>query len=296
MIPRAIGIDIGTTFVKAVLVTGAGEVISRTQSNTDDWRSELLRIVERFDGEFGYVPAIGVSAPGIARRDGRGISWMTGRMAGLVNFDFTSHVKRANHVPVLNDAMAALLGESWLGAARGIEDAVLLTLGTGVGGAILSGGKLLKGYSGRAGHLGHLTIDSAGPLDICNTPGSIEDAIGNHSLTERSSDRFRSTEALVAAYEAGDVEAGEIWIASIRKLAAALASLINIIDPQRIILGGGMIRAGDSLFRPLHAELARVEWRPFGMGIEIVPAELGEWAGAIGSAANVMRISAETES
>jgi glucokinase len=293
IVPGAIGIDIGGTRVKAVVVSARGDVLSRTQTDTgdfdDSWQDEIVRIVKSFEDQFGPIPAIGVSAPGIGRPDESGISWMIGRMASVVNFDFTAHLGRSNRVPVLNDALAALLGEAWLGAARGVADAVLLTLGTGVGGAIMCGGRLLKGHTGRAGHLGHITVDSSGPLDICNTPGSIEYAIGNYSLDQRSKGQLDSTEALVRAYESGDELASEIWRDSIRKLAAGIASIINIVDPQRIIIGGGIARAGESLFKPLLAELARFEWRPVGSGVEIVPAELGEWAGAIGAAGNVMR-------
>jgi glucokinase len=314
MTPRAIGIDIGTTFVKAVLVTAEREILSRTQVATDTWQQQVVQIVNQLEREFGSVPMIGICGPGIGSPDGRCISWMIGSMAGLTNFDFTAHLGRAfspspgvpgegttrnnnpapvHRVPVLNDALAALLAESWLGAARGIRDAVLLTLGTGIGGAIMSDGKLLKGHTGRAGHLGHVTIDAFGPLDICNTPGSIENAIGDHTIMNRSGGQFASTEDLVAAYELGDGQARDIWLGSIRKFAAAIASIINIIDPQRIIIGGGMIHAEESLFAPLRAELDRVEWRPIGAGVEIVPAELGEWAGAIGSAYNVMQATVE---
>jgi glucokinase len=333
---RALGIDIGTTFIKAVVVTSAGEVISRRQEQTTDWKQQSATLVQQFEREFGPIPAIGVCGPGIRSPDGRYISWMIGSMADLANFDFTTHLKRVRasspspstlgegwgggrvaqnpaplklqaepppypspgvpgegkeevRVPVLNDALAALLAESWIGTATGIKDAVLLTLGTGIGGAIMSDGRLIRGHTGRAGHVGHITVDAFGPLDICNTPGSIENAIGNHTIVSRSGGRFSSTEELVAAYESGDAQARDIWLGSIRKLAATIASIINIVDPQRIILGGGMIRAGESLFAPLRAELDRVEWRPFGTGVEIVPAELGEWAGAIGSAYNALQ-------
>jgi hypothetical protein len=130
-----IGIDIGGTHVKAVLVSGAGEILSRMQSETGDadnaWQSEIVPIVDRFEKQHGAVTAVGISAPGIGRPDERGISWMIGRMASVVNFDFTSHLHRPAPVPVLNDALAALLGEAWIGAARGVQDAVLLTLDTG---------------------------------------------------------------------------------------------------------------------------------------------------------------------
>jgi glucokinase len=283
----AIGIDIGGTNVKAVYVRAAGTIVARQQLETGDatnaWRDTIRTIVRQLEAEHGAARFIGVSAPGIARPDGTGIAWMIGRMEGVVDFDFTSHLGRRERVPVLNDGLAALLGEVWLGAGRGLSDVVMYTLGTGVGGAIYSGGKLLRGHTGRAGHLGHATVDATGPKDICNTPGSIEYHIGNYSLAERTAGAFDDTAAMLQT-DRGRV----VWNPSIDKLAAAIASVINILDPQRVILGGGMIAAGDALFVPLRAAMDRYEWRPLGSGVPIVPAELGEWAGALGAAKNAM--------
>ena len=291
---RAIGIDIGGTRIKAVLCDANANVIVRHAVDTQDaengWRSSLHNIVATIEREHGPADAIGVSSPGIARPDGSGIAWMTGRMTGVVDFDFAKHLSRPTPVPVLNDASAALYGEVWCGAARGASDVVLYTLGTGVGGAIMTGGKLLTGHRGRGGHLGHMTVDAAGPPDICNTPGSIEYAIGNYSVTERSGGRYGSTQALVQAVHGGDTFAANLWADGIRKLAAAIASIINAVDPERVIIGGGVISAGPLLFDALRDELARVEWRPFGEGVPVVPALLGEWAGAIGAARNVLQL------
>src|SRR5262249_34524652 len=121
---------------------------------------------------------IGVAAPGIAAPDGRAIWWMQGRVAEVQGFDWTAHLRRGAHVPVLNDAQAALLGEAWRGAATGLSNVVMLTLGTGVGGSAIVDGQLLRGHLGRAGHLGHICLDVNGERDIFNTPGSLEQAIG----------------------------------------------------------------------------------------------------------------------
>lgn len=286
----AIGIDIGGTQTKVVRVTPDGQVSERKQLETGDadnaWQTAIGQWVEQCIKQHGQTQSIGVSCPGIARPDGSGISWMVGRMQSVVDFDFQQHFQHQNKVPVLNDAMAALLGEVWQGAALGLDDVIMLTLGTGVGGAIFANGRLLKGHTGRAGHLGHITVNSDGPLDICNTPGSIEHAIGNYALAERSNGRFKSTRDLVEAYKAGDAKAGKIWLSSVDHLAAALASLINILDPQRIILGGGIVECGDALLDHLSRAMDRVEWRPTGDAVPIVPATLGPWAGAIGAAYN----------
>jgi glucokinase len=231
----------------------------------------------------GQPAAIGVAAPGLPSRDERRIASMPGRLAGLEGLDWQEFLEFGKPVRVLNDAHAALLGEVWLGAARSMRDVVLLTLGTGVGGAVLSDGRLLRGHLGRAGHLGHISIHADGPPDIVNTPGSLEDAVGNHSLNARSGGRFQSTADLVAAVKAGDAHAAEIWRKTIRDLAAGITSLINVLDPEAVVVGGGIAEAGDDLFLPLRAEFDRVEWRPTGVRVPVLRATLGDWAGACGA-------------
>jgi glucokinase len=188
-------------------------------------------------------------------------------------------------VPVINDGQAALNAETWLGAGRGCRDLVMLTLGTGVGGAVLVDGRVLIGSTGRAGHLGHMTVNATGDKDIVNTPGSLEDAIGNCTVARRTGGRFTSTDALIAAHLNGDRAASDVWLASVAALAAALASIVNAVDPSRIILGGGITAsAGDALFAPLRGCMNDVEWRPDDEPVEIVAAQLGDEAGAIGAA------------
>ena len=132
--------------------------------------------------ELREAPAwIGLAAPGLAAQDQRSIRYMPERLPGLEGLVWRRFFRAAQPVPILNDAKAALLGEVWRGAAVGAADAILLTLGTGVGGAALVDGRLLHGHMAAAGHLGHISLDPAGPLDIAGTPGSLEDAIGAHS-------------------------------------------------------------------------------------------------------------------
>ena len=156
-------------------------------------------------------------------------------------------------------------------------------------GAIVSGGRLLRGHLGRAGHFGHLTVDHKGKLDICNCPGSIEDAIGNYTIRERSGGRFGSTRDLLAALETGDPHAGEVWSASIRALGAAVASLVNVLDPEVVLIGGGIAEADHLLLEPLQQALDEFEWRPDNHRVTIRKAELGEWAGTWGAAWNAVK-------
>ena len=287
---HVIGIDIGGTRIKALAVDETGAVLAEIIEATGDdgsegWKErvrEAAAKAERMSGK--NADAHGVAAPGIAARDGLSIALMPGRLRGLEGHMWQSWLGSPAPVPVLNDAQAALLAEVWVGAGHHSPNALLLTLGTGVGGAVMIDGHLLRGHIGRAGHLGHVSIDPAGPLDIVGTPGSLEDAIGNHSVARRTGGRFADTNALVRAVESGDPFAGEAWETSVRALAAAIAGFINTLDPECVILGGGISQVGPTLFDPLLRHLDNFEWRPDGHRVQILPATLGERAGALGAA------------
>ena len=289
----AIGIDLGGTHIKAALLErDTGTLVQTCSLPTCDgaWSGseplfahrvrDLVHELETSGGS-GPLP-VGLCAPGIAHPGGRSIDWMPGRMHGLEKFEWPAFLAR--EVRVLNDAQAALLGEAWVGSARGCQDVIMLTLGTAVGGAILSGGRLIRGHIGRGGHLGHISIHADGAQDAFQTPGSLDSFLGNQTLRQRTQGRYDSTHALVAAALAGELEAQEIWAASIRRLAVAAASLINVLDPEMLILGGGISTgAGDALLKPLQHYLDQYEWRPGDHKVRLMLASAGEWAGAIGS-------------
>lgn len=286
----AIGIDLGGTRVKAVAVTPDGETlfsenIAFEVEEKMDWAKRIGEIVQRIQRECGALAdSIGLAAPGLAAADGHSIAHMPGRLGGLEGLNWTRFLEAGRPVPVLNDAQAALLGENWIGAAQGFENVILLTLGTGVGGAAMVDGKLLRGRIGRAGHLGHICLNPEAPPDVCGTPGSLERAIGNCTIAERTRGAFQSTHDLVTAHLAGDGFATEVWLKSVKDLACAICSFINILDPEAVIIGGGIARAGPALFQPLQRFLDPIEWRPGGHKAMILPARLGELAGSYGAA------------
>ena len=291
---HAIGVDVGGSFVKIVAVEPEGRVVHRARKPTDTSLPSALpggnaRSLAELLAAFGPPDAIGLASPGLVRRGDGHVHWMQGRLDVVQGLDWTEALRSDSPVRVLNDAQAALLGEVWLGAGRGCADVVLLTIGTGVGGAVLADGRLLAGHTGRAGHLGHMTVDAAGAPDIVGTPGSLEDAIGDCTVARRTDGRFPTTEALVAAHVAGDQDATRVWHTSVRCLAAGVASVVNAVDPARVILGGGVAtRAGDILMAPLRRWLDAFEWRPHGAAVDVVLAELGEEAGAIGAARHAL--------
>jgi glucokinase len=289
------GIDIGGTMIKATACDPlSGEVMFRRAEPTRDgeyregvpaWVWTARQFVLESKERIGCAAAVvGISCPGLAAADHRSIAIMPGRLQGLERLDWPDVFGREGEVSVVNDAQAALLGEVWQGAARGMRNVILVTLGTGVGGAILSDGWLLHGHNHRAGHIGHISLDPRGLPDITGIPGSLEDAIGEESLHARSGGRFATTPELLRAAENGDEAAAVTWQTSVRALGCALASLINVVDPEAIVIGGGIAACGRALMEPLQQVLDEVEWRPTGQAVRVLMAELGEWAGAIGAA------------
>lgn len=284
----AIGVDLGGTNIKLAVVSHDGEVLEyltcETEDNAGSWAETIKQQIAEAQNQRGEPAShIGLAAPGLAARDDLSIVNMQGRLQGLEGLVWTDFLQTPRPVRVLNDAHAALLGEVWKGAAAGFSNVVLLTLGTGVGGAILADGRLLKGHIGRAGHLGHISLNPDGLPDIVGTPGSLEQMIGNCTLGDRSAGRFTSTRRLVEAHLAGDSNATDIWMRSIYQLAAGVSSIINAFDPEVFILGGGIARAGEALFTPLAGFMEQLEWRPLGHRVLILRAALTDHAGALGA-------------
>ena len=288
----AIGIDLGGTNIKATAVAPSGEVLERASAETGDggpggWAAGVRGQIEALESRVGRPPlCVGMAAPGMAARDGRSMASVSGHLESLQGFDWVDYLGRA--ASLLNDGHAALLAEAWKGAAAGAQDAVMLTLGTGVGGAALSGGRLLTGHLGRGGHIGHMCLDADGEPDSLGIPGTLEEAIGNRTLARRSRGLFGSTEALVAAHLSGDALATRVWLGSVYRLACAVTSIICILDPEVFVIGGGVARAGAALFEPLERYLGLMEWRPEGHRVRVVPAALGSSAGALGAARHAL--------
>ena len=290
----AIGIDLGGTRIKALaydldsdhtitthsLLTRDGDKIDGSPA----WRLAIRELVADWEAQWARpAEVIGLSTPGLSSKDASSVACLPVKLKGIENFSWTNYLGRDDKVTVLNDAHAALLGEIWKGAAQGLRNVLLLTLGTGVGGAAMIDGQILKGHIGRGGHFGHISLDPEGPLDAVQTPGSLEDAIGECTLPERSDGSFSTTEDLIEAYLNGNYKARVIFSRSVRALAAGVCSLINVLDPEVVLLGGGITCAGDNLLTPLCERLDEIEWRPNSHKVQIRIAENLDWAGAYGA-------------
>jgi len=292
MSTSVIGIDLGGTRIKAVALDDDGNVLHRLYTSTNDnndatWRQSVKTSVEELQSKLMLSEFIvGISAPGIPDEKNSCIAHMPGRMQGLENFDWSSFLHHKTYV--INDAIAALMAEAKLGVARDKKNAVLLTLGTGVGGAILIDGKPYQGNFQKAGHIGHIVIDHEDEPDVTGMPGALESAVGNVTIEKRSLGKFKDTHTLLEAYRSGDHFAKWVWLTSVRKLSIGIASVINILSPECVILGGGITEAGKDLFEPLENFLSIYEWRPGGNRTTIMKAQFGDMAGAIGAACFAM--------
>jgi glucokinase len=183
---------------------------------------------------------------------------------------------------LVNDARAFGLAELRLGAARGASSMVGLTLGTGVGGALVIGGRLLMGHDGTAGEMGHQTIDPDGPWCGCGNRGCVE-AFARADQVAAACGTATAEEAVRAA-RAGDARALRGLADVGRYLGIGLANMINVVSPDVIVLGGGVAAAGELLFDPIRAEIERRATMTDIEQVRLVPAELGIWAGAYGAA------------
>ncbi|HEV8272846.1 MAG TPA: ROK family protein [Chitinophagaceae bacterium] len=283
-----IGIDLGGTRIKGVVIDAVGNILHQTYTPTNDgegevWKTAVTKTVDELKQKINNNKiSVGISAPGIPNKENTTIAFMPGRLQGLENFLWKDYLNSPAYV--LNDAIAALVTESKIGAAKESTNAIMITLGTGVGGALLINKQPYQGSSNKAGHIGHIVIDSEGEPDITNMPGSLEDCIGNCTIEKRSNGKFKSTQELLNAFRSGDEFASQVWLTSVKKLAMGLASASNLISPDTIIIGGGIAEANDDLFIPLKKWFDEFEWQTSSISAKIVKATQGDLAGAIGAA------------
>lgn len=283
-----IGIDLGGTRIKAVAIDKNGTIVHEYYQPTNDgddkiWKNAVKLSVQTIQEKIKDTNAVvGISAPGLPNSENTAIGYMPGRLQGLENFIWSDFLQTKAFV--LNDAVAAMMAEARFGIAKNKKNVAMFTLGTGVGGALLIEGIPYQGSFNKAGHLGHMVIDSEEKQDIIGMPGSLEDAIGNCTIEKRSLGKFTSTDDLIKAHRNGDSFATEVWMKSVKKLAIGIASLTNILSPEMVILGGGITEAGKDLFDPLEELMVNYEWRTGGNKTEIVKAQFGDLSGAVGAA------------
>ena len=289
---RAIGVDVGGTKILAGIVDRQGTVARREERQTpvasqDELLSTLDTVVESLLED--DVAALGFGLPStIDQRTGRAVSSVHIPLADL---DFRDRMAKRFGLPVAidNDANGAAIAEWRLGAGRGTAHMVLLTLGTGIGGGLILDGRPYRGSIGAGAELGHMVLDYGGvPCgDGCTGLGHFEALASGRSGDEAAVRRFgpgSDARTLVAAARNGDDGAKDDLAEIGRRLGAGIGSLVNIFNPEVVVIGGGFADAGDLLLAPARETLTREGLRPARDLVRIEWAELGPEAGMVGAA------------
>ncbi len=290
-----LGIDIGGTAVKLGLVDETGRVHARSSASVcfDHYQTPVLKTVIREARKFlqetgAEVRGAGISATGqVDDREGIVIG-TNGGILGYEGSRLTQETEEALKIPVtaLNDANAALLGECFAGRARGLKDVVMVTLGTGVGGGVLTGGRLLRGKRGIAGELGHFTLYADGMRCTCGRQGCLECYASATSLVRRA---FQATgkemngREIFEAAEKGSGDVQKVLDAWIGDVAAGVTGLVHIFNPEMVLIGGGVSVQEEQLMVPLRRRVQENVMPRFREGLQVERALLGNDAGMVGA-------------
>jgi glucokinase len=312
-----IGVDIGgTNLVVGVVPASGGKPLALDSCPTDGARgadaavADIGRMTDRvIDEALGQRAAarnglvgVGIGCPGP-------LDLASGRILDTPNLAWSGYPIRDRIAERLqlpatldNDANCATYGEWWQGAARGARHVAGVTMGTGIGGGLIVDGRVLRGASGTAGELGHTTIDFRGRPCACGSIGCLEAYVSGPSIAARAREGIeagRTSEiarlvggelsritarTVYEALQLGDRHAREVMLETARILGAGLASLVNLFNPDVIVVVGGVARAGEFLFAPLRDEVRRRAFPAAAAACRIVPGELGQAAGVVGAA------------
>lgn len=299
----AIGIDFGATSIKPGVVRDGliiekGNVIqTRQDGNTSKLISAIVAEIERLRGRHQEVQAVGFGLPGIIN-PAEGFVLNLTNVSGWHNIPLRSVIsERTGLITNLeNDAKAMAYGEWKFGAGQNLPNVVCVTLGTGIGGALILNGRLYRGGTMVAGEIGQMSIDYQGKDFVYGNKGALEAYIGHWHISERAkeiynaagkplSDEKSDPEVLTRAALAGDELAQQLWADIGLILGVGLTNVIWLLNPDRIVLGGGVAKAGDLLFAHVVRTIQTRCEKTFWGKLEVVPATLGNDAGIIGAAA-----------
>lgn len=299
---QAIGIDFGGTTIKSALVQNGqivqrGSIIDTQKCATPDAVIDaVVNVIRELHGGEPEVGHVGIGLPGIVDSVNGVVHELT-NVPGWRKVELRDLLQQRTglQVAIENDANAMAYGEWRYGAARDGQNVVCITLGTGVGGGLILNGQLYRGAQLGAGEIGHMSIDYRGIKGPYDNYGGLEEYVGNQQIAERAAERYKAagqtksvaecTPAdLAKAAVAGDPIAKQVWEEVGTELGAALASVIWILNPDTIVIGGGVARAGALIFEPIERTIKQRTIRIFHENLRIVPAVLGNDAGIIGSA------------
>jgi len=298
----ALGIDFGGTSIKSGLVRDGAVLFHGNPIETQACRGreEIIDALVALVGQVGEhgeeIAAIGIGLPGLVDSVGGVVHELT-NVPGFDEVPLRAILHERTGLPVTieNDAKAMAYAEWKFGAARDGRHVVCVTLGTGVGGALILDGRLHRGAQLGAGEIGHLSIDYRGKPGPFGNFGCLEEYVGNVQIAERAVRRYgeagtaRTVEEcspldLQKAALAGDTVARKLWEDLGTELGAALASVVWVINPDTIVIGGGVAKAGELIFEPVRRTIRARTSEIINRDLRVVPAALGNDAGIIGSA------------
>jgi glucokinase len=312
-----LAVDLGGTKIVAALISGAGEILSREYSPTlaEEGVDAVIRrilttataLVKNVDLPYSSLSGIAIAAAG-AIDSVKGIVTDSPNLPGWHNIPLKDEIEKATGVRtfVINDATAAALGEHRFGAGRGVSNLIYLTVSTGIGGGIIIDGKLYSGVSGSAGEMGHMTIDLNGPRCNCGNVGCLE-VLASGKAVAREAQRiiaqgaktaildlaegdpqYVTAQTVATAAHKGDAVALSIINKAATYLGVGLVNLVNIFNPEMIIVGGGMGKMGELLLKPARKVVSERAF-PFPASVvRIVSSELGDNSGVFGAVAFVV--------
>src|SRR5882724_2683573 len=298
-----IGMDLSGPKLRAALVNSDGVVLERheAQMSTENLIDQVASVGRELGSGDSSVGAIGIGLPGLVNRQTDRVV-ASRNLPSIVREDLHAEFMRATgiRVELENDANAAAYGEYKVGAGRGSRDIFYMMIGAGIGGAIILDGKLWTGASGFAGEVGHITIDTEGLECVCGNTGCLETVASAPSIVRRARERLNrdSTSSLSKLglnkdFTADDVahqanEGDDFALMMIERtgkyIGTGVASVINLLNIERIVLGGGVMGAGHLILNPIIQEAKRRAFQPCFEATQIVAASLGSDAVSIGAA------------
>lgn len=293
----SIGLDLGGTNLRAGAIDKSGKLLEKISGATpfeagrEPVLADMVAVIEDLRSRWGTaeLAGIGVGVPGFIRLK-EGIIGNSNNLAFLENFPIRDEMEKRLKAPVIleNDANAAALGEKWMGAGRDVDDLVLLTLGTGIGGGIISGGKVLHGFLGMAAELGHLTVSPNGNPCGCGNQGCVEKHASATAIVTMArllglGENLTSADVYTLAKQ-GNEKAHTVFIAMGQSLGIALAMLVNTFNFPLYLLSGGVLAAWDLFAPPMLEEMRRRSYTFRTTTTRVEKATLGNEAGLYGAA------------
>ncbi|HLK68009.1 MAG TPA: ROK family protein [Bryobacteraceae bacterium] len=307
-----LGIDIGSTLIRAGMVDGEGAILaSRTIATPNDLEGFVpsLQDAIRWLLEATGLPAgVGIGCKGTINPDSTLVEILNGPLHFLEGLRLSDLLGLPADVPVFadNDAHVAMAGEMVWGAAKGHENILLLLLGTGIGGAVVTNGQLLRGHSGVAGQLGHITVDPDGALCACGNRGCLETVFSARAIESeawaavhrgcsstltrlfREQPQLATCRTIFQAASEGDALSISVIAKAIRALGAAIAGLLHVFDPELVILGGKVADAGADLLVPLQEEVWSRSRCLLGREVPLIEQQVADKSGIVSAASLVL--------